>query len=180
MTVEECSKAARAASKTERLLVMVDESPGTKRTVDYLAKMIGRRRGFHVCLLHLLPPLPPELLEFGGAENPREEQKLDAELRRDQHAWIAAARNSARPALDDAIKALRKAGVSGREIDLEFSDPMDSRDTAGTVLGQAQAKQCHTIVIGHESHSWFRELAGGHLTEHLLRHAIGITLWVVQ
>jgi nucleotide-binding universal stress UspA family protein len=172
MTVEECSNAGRAASKTERLLVMVDESPGTKRTVDYLAKMIGRRRGFHVCLLHLLPPLPPELLEFGGAENPREEQKLDAELGRDQQAWIAAARNSARPALDDAIKALRKAGVCGREIDLEFSDPMDSRDTAGTVSGQAQAKRCHTIVIGHESHSWFRELAGGHLTEHLLRHAI--------
>ena len=171
---------AEASNATGRLLVMIDESPGTKRAVDYVAKLIGRRRGFHLCLLHLLPPLPPELLEFGGAENPRKEQKLEAELRRDQQAWIAAARDSARPALEDAMKALRKAGLSSREIDLECSDPMDGRDTTGAVLGQARAKRCHTIVIGHESHSWFRELAGGHLTEHLLRHASEITIWVVQ
>ncbi len=55
-----------AESKPECLLVMVDESPGTKRSVAYVARMIGGLRGFHVYLLHLLPPLPPELLEFGG------------------------------------------------------------------------------------------------------------------
>lgn len=171
---------AKAASKTERLLVVVDESPGTKRAVGYVAKMIGRRRHFHVYLLHLLPPLPPQLLEFGGAENPRKEERLTVELRRDQKAWIASARDSVRPVLEDAIKALRKAGLSTREIALECSDPMGGRDATGTVLGQARARRCHTIVIGHESHSWFRELVGGHLAEHLLRHASGITVWVVQ
>lgn len=46
-----------ALSHTEGLLVVVDESDGTMRTVDYIAKMIGQRRGFRVHLLHLLPPL---------------------------------------------------------------------------------------------------------------------------
>jgi len=169
-----------AAIQIESLLVLVDESPGTKRTVDYVAKVIGRRRGFHVHLLYLLPPLPPELLEFGGAEIPRKEKELVVELRRGQQAWIASAKGSAKPALDDASTVLRQAGLSSSEIDLECSDPMDIRDAAVTVLGQARAKQCDTIVIGGESHSWFRESAGSHLTEHLLRHASNIAIWVVQ
>lgn len=166
--------------QTERLLVVVDESLGTKRAVDYVARMLGRRRGFHVCLLHLLPPLPPELLEFGGAESPQKEKALVAELRLDQKAWIASAKGSVRPALDDAIKALHVAGISSHAIDLGYCDPMDSRDTAVAVLEQARAKQCHTIVIGHESHFWFHKLAGSHLAEHLLRHASEVTIWVVQ
>ena len=171
---------AEAEDTTDRLLLVVDESPGTKRAVNYVAKMIGRRRGFHVCLLYLLPPLPPELLEFGGAENPRTEKKLVVELRRDQQVWIASAKDSARPMLDDAIKVLREAGISRRAIDFECTDPMDDRGATVAVLGQAQAKQCHTIVIGHESHFWFHELSGDHLAEHLLRDASEITIWVVQ
>jgi nucleotide-binding universal stress UspA family protein len=170
----------QAASKPECLLVMVDESPGTKRSLAYVAKMIGRLRGFHVYLLHLLPPLQPELLEFGGAEDPRKEKELVEELRRDQQAWIAAARDSAKPALDYALKALREAGLSSGDIELAFSDPMDGRESAVTVLDHARAKECHTIVLGHESHFWFRKLTGGHLAEHLLRHSSEITLWVVQ
>ena len=91
-----------AASKPECML-MVDESHGTKRSVAYVAKMMGRLRGFRVCLLHLLPPLPPELLEFGGAEDPHQKKALEGELRRDQQAWIASAKGSAKPALDDAV-----------------------------------------------------------------------------
>jgi len=59
-----------AQSKNENLMVVVDESAATRRAVDYVTRMIGCQRGFHVYLLHLLPPLPAELLEFGGAEDP--------------------------------------------------------------------------------------------------------------
>ena len=54
---------------TTRLLVLVDESPASKRAVSYVARMVGRRRGFQLCLAHLLPPLPAGLMEFRGAEN---------------------------------------------------------------------------------------------------------------
>jgi nucleotide-binding universal stress UspA family protein len=169
-----------AGSTTERLMVVVDGAPGTKRTVDYVARMIGRQRGFHVYLLHLLPPMPAELLEFGGAEDPREEQKMQAELQRDQQAWIASVREQAKPALEEAIKALLYAGLARHEIDLEYSDPMDDQDARAAVLSQARADRCQTIVLGHDAPFWFRELAGGHLTERLLRHANEVTIWVVQ
>ncbi len=168
------------ASQTERLMVLVDESPGAKHAVNYVARMIGHRRGFHVCLVCLLPPLPPELLEFGGAEIPRKEEELSAKLHRDQQLWIASVKGSARQALDDAIDALRKAGLSSGEIDVEYSDPMDVRDADVAILDLARAKQCHTIVIGDKTHSSFRELSGGHLSDHLLQHAREITIWSVQ
>jgi nucleotide-binding universal stress UspA family protein len=168
-----------APNTNENLMVIVDESPATRRAVDYVTRMIGCQRGFHVYLLHLLPPLPAELLEFGGAEDPQEERKLQAELHRDQQDWIASAKEPARPVLSYAIGALRDAGLFTYEIELASSDPWDDRDATVAVLNQAREKRCHTIVVGKESHSWFRDLAGASLTERLLRDANEITLWVV-
>ncbi len=171
---------ASRKSKTERFLVVVDESPGSKRALDYAGRVLGGPRNFAIILLHLLPPLPPELLEFGGAENPRQEQKLEAELRADQQAWIRSARSSAKSSLAGTVQQLHKAGVPRSAIHLLFSHPARDRDAATTVLEHARGKRCHTIVIGHAAHSWFRELAGGDLAEHLIRRSKGLAVWVVQ
>lgn len=164
----------------ERLLVVTDESPASLRAVKYTGNLLRRRRGFRIHLLHLLPPLPPELLEFGGAENPRKEEELETELRGDQQKWIASARKSAEPSVEQAVKVLHKAGMPAGNILREFSYPTEPRDAGRTVLEYALAKKCHTVVVGHKAHSWFREVTGADLTEHILRHARGISVWVVQ
>ena len=166
--------------KIQRLLVVVDESSATKRALEYVGNLVGGRRGFGIVLLQLLQPMPPELLEFGGAERPKKEEKLGAELRRDQQTWIDSARNSAESNLDSAAEHLRRAGVFRRDIETSLSDPMMGRDAADTVLEHARTKRCHTVVIGHGAHSWFRELAGGDLAEHLIRQGKGVAMWVVQ
>ena len=53
-------------------------------------------------LLHALPPIPPELLEFGGAEDPEAERRLDAELKKEQAQWLDKAKKSANPILEKA------------------------------------------------------------------------------
>ncbi len=171
---------ASRKSKTERFLIVVDESPGSKRALDYAGRVLGGRRNFAIILLHLLPPLPPELLEFGGAENPGHEQKLEAELRADQQAWIRSARTSAKSFFASAIQQLHKAGVPQDAIHLVFSNPTRDHDATTAVLEHARGKRCHTVVIGHAAHSWLRELAGGDLAEHLLRRGKGFAVWVVQ
>jgi len=168
------------AGTSERVMVIVDESPAAIRAVDYVTRMIGCQRGFHVYLLHLLPPLPAELLEFGGAEDPRKEQALQAELHRDQQAWIASVKDPARPALSYAMEALRQVGLFTYEIEVACSDPLDDRDPTRAILNQARGKRCQTIVVGSDSHRWFRKLTGKPLTEHLLRHVSEITVWVVR
>ena len=55
------------------LLVIVDESEAFRHTLQYLSVLVGKRRGFRICLGYMLPSLPTELLEFGGAEDPRKE-----------------------------------------------------------------------------------------------------------
>jgi len=72
---------------TSRLLVIVDGSSAGQRAVEYVAVLIGRRKGFRICLAHLLPPLPAELLEFGGVENPTEETREQAQLHAEQKRY---------------------------------------------------------------------------------------------
>ena len=171
---------AQVERKIEHLLLVIDESPASLRAVEYTGNLLRRRHGFRIHLLHLLPPLPPELLEFGGSENPRKEQALENELRRDQQQWIASARKSAEPSVENAVGVLRKAGSPHRNILCEFSYPTEPRDAGRTVLEHAQAKKCHTVIVGHKTHSWFREFTSTDLAEYILRHASGITVWVVQ
>ncbi len=171
---------AQRISENARLLLVIDGSLSSKRAAQYTGTILGRRRGLQIHLLHLLPPLPRELLEFGGAENPRKEQQLETELRREQKQWIASAKASAKPALKEAMEMLRKAGIAGHDITCSVSYPTEAHNAARAVLEQARTKKCHTVILGHKAHSWFRELAGADLTDHILRHASGISIWVVQ
>ena len=168
------------AGKSARLLLLVDASAASKRMVDYVAGIIGRRRNFHLYLLHLMPRMPAQLMETGGADTPKREAEVNAELHREQEQWIASKRTAARPVLDELVAILRKSRVSVRSIEIVFTDPLDAATLDRAVLGLAAERGCHTIALGHDSHSWFREMTGGHLTEHLLRHARGVTLWVVE
>ena len=168
------------AAEAANLLLLVDESSPSKRMVGYVASIIGRRRKFHFHLLYLMPTFPVQLLETGGSENPETETELNQELHRQQEQWIATAKAGAKPVIDELLLVMRKGGVSGRNTEIDFTDPSDAANPDRAILSFAAEKQCHTIVIGHDSHSWFREVTGGHLAEHLLRHARGMTLWVVQ
>jgi nucleotide-binding universal stress UspA family protein len=168
------------AAKSAHLLLLVDESSASKRMVAYVAGIIGRRRNFHIHLLYLMPFMPVQLLETGGADTPKKETELNTELHRQQGQWIVSTETAAKPALDELVRVLREAGIPNRAIDIEFTDPYESGSPDRAIVVFAGEMQCHTIVIGHDSHSWFREMTGGHLTEHLLRHAKGIAIWVVQ
>lgn len=167
--------------KIDRLLIVVDRSSNSQRAWNYVASLIGRRRGFQVHLLYLLPPLPPELLEFGGAEGPRTEQKLQTKLRREQQNWLVSASDSTKPVFDKALRVLQKAGIVSRNVEFDISSASEPLNSSQTIIDTARAKHCRTIVVGHEAHSWFRGLTGGvHLAEQIIRHGAGLSIWVVQ
>jgi len=77
-----------------------------KRAVGYVVNMLASRRGFQLCLAHFLSPMPAELLELGGAEEPEKELQLDRQLQREQQQWIATARKKTQPALKWACARL--------------------------------------------------------------------------
>ena len=161
------------------LLVVVDESQASKRAVTYVAKIVSRQRDLRICLVHILPRLPPRWLEFRGAENPQE-RRLHARLKDNQQRWLAGAKKTARRALGMATATLREAGVSARALDVQFSEGVEELGAAERILELARARRCDTVVVGRESLSWFRELMGGNLAAELVRRGKGYTIWVVE
>jgi len=170
----------KQSAKHAHLLLLVDESSASERMVAYVADMIARRRNFHLHLLYLMPRMPARLLETGGAEDPEQEILVDEELHREQDRWISSEKSAAKPKINGLVARMRHAGVANAAIDIAFSDPFEGPNADRAILSFATDKQCHTIVVGHDSHSWLREITGGHLAEQLLRHAKGMAIWVVQ
>jgi nucleotide-binding universal stress UspA family protein len=169
---------ARQASL--KLLLVIDDSSASKRAIAYVARMLGRRKGVHLCVAHLLPPLPSRLLEFGGSEDPDEETRLDAGLKMRQARWLAEVKKTAQRALAAANTTLRNAGVPRSAIDVQFSDAIAGGGIANRLLEVARTSNCDTVVVGRESLSWFRELVQGDLAEELVRRGQGLTIWVVE
>lgn len=157
-----------------RLLIAVDDSDASRRAVKYVAKFVGRRKGFHICVVHVLRPLPPELLEHGGSE------LLERDLKVEQTRWISAAKKGARKDLDQAVAMLRKAGVPAKALQSLFCEPGEGPATANALLDMAKECQCRTVVVGRQSVSWLHELFSQDLSEELLRHGNGFCLWVVE
>lgn len=166
--------------RNAKLLVVIDESEASKRAVSYVAGIIGGRGRFKVCLAHTLPEIPAHLIEHGGAEDPSEEEKLDRELHSDQNRWIVAARKEAQPILTRARAVLSKAGLTASSIEERFFDPAEGRARGDEILELARERKCHTIVLGSESLSRWRQLLGNDPVEELLRHGKGFAVWVVE
>jgi hypothetical protein len=163
-----------------RMMVVVSESAASERALAYVARVLGGRRGVQVCLARALPPVPPALLEFGGAENPREEIRREAELRAKRRAWRTAATNTVRRSLDGARQTLRGGGVPPHRIRTHLFDPADGRDTAEEILCTARARHYRTVVVGRESASRIRGFLSRDLAEELVHRAKGLTVWVVE
>ncbi len=176
------SQRSRSAVKApqSRLLLVLDHSPASQRAIDYVAETAARCGAFRLYLANLLPPVPPELLEFGGAENPVEEERLSHSLRSEQKEWMEAAKKQAQQSLAKVRAKLREAGVVAGASVARFSDPLDRRSSAEEVLEMARRYKCRTIVLGHQAHSWFRQLIKSDLAEELVRRGRGFSFWIVE
>ena len=163
-----------------RLLLVTDDSAVSRRAVRYVGKFIGRRRGFRICLVHVLPPLPPELLEHGGSEDPAKEAQLELDLKAEQGRWISAARKASQKGLDKARVTLQRAGMSAGAVQTLFCEPGDGPNAADDILNMARGCRCRTVVVGRKSVSWFREVFSQDLSEELLRRGKGFCIWAIE
>ena len=158
--------------KNTKLLVVVDESPATKRALEYVAQVASRRRDFRVCLAHALPSPPPELVEFRGAEKDR--------LRAYKRRWISVVEMTEQRALDRANAVLRRGGVAEKAIEAHYCNLVDASRATQEILRLARLRKCDTVVIGRKSLSWLGELIHGDPAEELVRQGKGFTIWVVE
>jgi nucleotide-binding universal stress UspA family protein len=142
--------------------------------------MVGRQRGLRFYLAHPLAPVPARLLEFRGAENPYEEERLDVQLKERQNRWTSATQEAAQQLFARAQATLRKSGVMPSAVKTEFFAPGSGRKAADSILKLARANRCNTVVVGRRSVPWLRKLLKKELAEELVRRGAGFTIWVVE
>jgi len=162
------------------LFVVIDESGASRHTLQYVGALVGKRRGFRIVLGYVLPPLPTELLEFGGAENPEKEEKLSKELKGAQKRWSSGARRKARDVFANAYMVLRRARVPGSVVKTTTIYLPEGQDPVDKLLEVADLHRCHTIVTGRHPVSRFQEFFGGDLAEKLVRRIHGPAVWVTS
>ena len=125
--------------KSTKLLVVVDDSPATKRALEYVAQVASRRRDLRVCLAHTLPLPPPELVEFRGAEKAR--------LRAYKRRWISVVEMTEQRALDRAHAVLRRGGIAEKAIEAHYCNLVDASRATNEILGLARLRKWDTVVI---------------------------------
>lgn len=167
-------------ARDRTFLVGIDDSEATLRTVSYVAETLGPQKGFYVVLLHVLPPIPPELLEFGGSEDPKTEQRLDAELKKDQAQWIEQAKQAAEPLVEKMKGIFLRVGISADMITTVFAESIHRPDFVRELLETAHKQNCGTIVVGRKSYPSFKEMFHHHVGEELVRKGDGFAIWVVE
>src|SRR5262249_345151 len=153
-----------------RILLAVDESENSHRAVRYVGSLLKRTPEVNLTLFHVLKPMPRELLEHGGSENPATEAQLGSELRQDQAAWIRKEREAECYVLQRACETLKQSGFDPSRATLVFGH---EDDVARNILEVAREGHHETIVVGRHGTSRIKRIFGGGVTDQLLRDAKG-------
>ncbi|MDO8356199.1 MAG: universal stress protein [Nitrospirota bacterium] len=160
-----------------RILLAVDESENSHRVVQYVGSLLRRTPDVAVTLFHVLKPMPRELLEHGGSENPAAEAQLSVQLRNEQEAWIRKEGESECHVLKKACETLAQSGFDTSHVALRYGH---EDDIARNILEEARRGHHETIVVGRHGTSRIKRIFGGGVTDQLLRDAKGFAIWVVE
>jgi len=166
--------------RTFGILVAVDDSDAAARAVEYVVQVVGGRERFRIHLLHVLPPLPPSVLEHGGAESPRGEAELERGLEARRRESLEDLCGRAEPLFDRARAVLQGAGFASGAITTECVESVDTPAIARSCLESADANACGTIAIGRETLKGYREIVHRHVAESLVKQGAKHTIWVVE
>ncbi|GEM_PF-1108604 len=138
------------------VLIAIEDFPITEHLQKCLEPFLRKNPAPTIHLFHALGPLPPRLLESPGAEDPAEEQSVEARQEREQEHWLARARANAEPLLQSAAAAIRGFHTPAPEIRTHFQLLNQRADLIDEILKAAREHGCGSIVVGHRSHPWLR------------------------
>ena len=160
-----------------KILIAVDGSEHSARTLHYVGTLLRDTRDVQVTLFHVLKPMPRELLEHGGSEDPAEEVRLAKKLQEDQESWVRTESRFEHPILLTALELFGKTGFPLGRVTLQFGH---EDDIAHTILDEARTGGYGTIVVSRHGSNRMKRFFGGGITDQLLRDASGYTLWIVE
>jgi len=160
----------------KKILVAVDDSEESIRAVHYVGSLLRETQDVSVTLFHVLNPMPRELMEHGGSEDPEVEHHLGEQLRKNQEEWLRTEGAVEYPILVKALEGLGQTGFPIDRVTLKFGY---ERDIADTIVDEARAGSYGTIVVTRHGPVGSKRLFGSSVTDRLLRDLSGVALWVL-
>lgn len=165
---------------THKILIAIDDSKSTEQAVTQVAHKIHDPSVWHIILLHVLRPVPPELLEHGGDEDPQAERHIEAEQDAAQAAWRQQAIQASQPIFDKALAILKQANLPEQAIETRIYAPVPEQDIATAIAEVARDNACGTVVVGRSSYAWLREVMHIHVADKLQQQDRPFQIWVVE
>lgn len=145
------------------LLVAVDESENSKRTVMYLADFFGGLADVFITLLTIIPE-PSE--DFFPTEAARAK-------------WLRDRRAVMEQAMADYREILHATGFEDRQLESRIViRPCTSIGAA--ILEEQEEKRCCIVVVGRRGISHSEEFVFGSTSNHILHHAKNAAVLVVE
>jgi nucleotide-binding universal stress UspA family protein len=162
-----------------KVLLTLDDSAASWKAAEYVGDLVRTTPELSICLVHAADPMPPELQEFRGAEDPQREKVLEYQLKEKQNRWEREARKAAAPLIGKAQFLLQQAGVAPDRIESRVLVLMHREDLVDEIIKTAREFGCNTIVTGRNAFPWMKELFVDHVGNEISRRAKGITVNVV-
>jgi nucleotide-binding universal stress UspA family protein len=151
-----------------RILLALDESPASRRAVEYAAGILPHLPGCEVLLLALAVDVPAGSEELDPRTPPPEvhgDEDHAAELQR------------LRAVLNAAGDRLAKAGLAEDRMRSEVR-PLDL-SPAEDIVAAATGAGCDTVIVGRRGVSRLRALVEGSVSDSLVHKVERLTVWVV-
>ena len=145
------------------ILLAVDDSPNSRRAVEYVAYLLGGQDGFRVTLLHVVPE--PEEDYF-----PEEAQK---------ERWLAQYRKRLNTILDEYHQVLIERGFAAEDVDVRM--PQAYCPSMGDCIMAERDRLGHgTIALGRQGLSRKEEFLFGSVSSKIVKHARHCSVWVIE
>ncbi|MBL8042870.1 MAG: universal stress protein [Nitrospira sp.] len=161
----------------KKLLIAVDDSKATIRVLQYVGALLRETPEVTITLFHVLNPMPRELMEHGGSENPDMEHQLGEQLRKDQQEWMQAEETLEYPILERARGRLSETGFPTDRVVLKLGYAGDLVDT---ILDEVRAGGYGTLVITKHGQPDAAHLFSHNIAERLSRDLSGVALWIIE
>ena len=165
---------------TRRILVALDGTEASSKTVAYVAEMAKEASDIEICLFHLIVHIPAELREHGGSEDPSKEVQLGQELREAQSRWVEEQQKKCAPLLNQVKTRLVEKGISPESISTNSRACVQEATIDQCLLEAAKDWNAGTIVVGWDSFPRYEELFKTHIAEKLIRQGEELTIWIIR
>jgi nucleotide-binding universal stress UspA family protein len=176
--VKKAGAANTKKSVKEKILVPIDATKASIKAIDYLVKLGGVLKSCELMLCHVLPTIPPKMLEDGGSEDPEIERDLKADRDEEIGEWEGELRTRTMKIFKEYKKKLVESGIPSGNISTKLIER--TLDVGKAIVNIAQEEGFSTIVVGRRGVSFIQELALGSVSYRVVKLAKGCTVWVVH